>query len=97
MPILKIDGKELSVPVGTTILEAALAGGIEIEHNCGGNCACSTCHVIVESGIENLTETSDDEEEMLFVATGLTLDSRLACQARIKGDVAVRIPYKARP
>lgn len=97
MPILKIDGKELPVVVGTTILEAALAAGVEIEHNCGGNCACSTCHVIVESGMENLSETSDDEEEMLFVATGLTLDSRLACQAQIKGDVAVRIPYKVRP
>lgn len=89
-----IDGKELEVEPGTTILDAALDNEIKLDHNCGGNCACSTCHVIIEEGMENLSEMSDDEEDMLDTAAGLTLESRLGCQSKINGDIKVKIPPK---
>ena len=94
MPKVIIEGKEFDVSPGITILDVALDNGIELEHNCGGNCACSTCHVIVEEGFENLSEMSEEEEDMLDTATGLTLESRLACQSQVKGDIKVKIPPK---
>jgi 2Fe-2S ferredoxin len=75
-----------------SLLDIALANGIELEHNCGGSCACTTCHVIVRAGEENLTEMQDDEEDRLDTAEGLTIHSRLGCQAVVRGDVVVEIP-----
>jgi len=75
-----------------SILDIALAHNISLEHNCGGNCACTTCHVIVKEGAENLSEMQPDEEDRLDMAEGLTLHSRLGCQAVVKGDVVVEIP-----
>ena len=83
---------ETNVPDGTSILDAALDCGIELDHNCGANCACSTCHVIIEEGMENLSPLEDEEEDQLDDAEGLTLASRLGCQAKVYGDVIVRIP-----
>lgn len=78
---------------GTTLLEAAKQCGIVIDHACGGFCACSTCHVIVKEAGESLSEITDPEEDMLENAPGLTLTSRLACQARLgMSDVVVLIP-----
>jgi 2Fe-2S ferredoxin len=71
--------------VGESVLTAALRHGIDIEHSCGGFCACSTCHVIIEEGMENVSETDDDEEDRLDTAEGLTLKSRLACQVELLG------------
>jgi len=93
-PKVVIGDKELDVPTGITLLDAALDNGIHLDHNCGGNCACSTCHVIVEAGMENLSEMRPDEEDMLDTATGLTLQSRLACQSQVKGEVKIKIPPK---
>ncbi|MBI3723122.1 2Fe-2S iron-sulfur cluster binding domain-containing protein [bacterium] len=84
------DGKPFS------ILDIALGHGIEIEHQCGGNCACSTCHVIVKEGSENLSPSTEDEEDYLDRAEGLTPTSRLACQAVVKGDVVVLVPKYTR-
>ncbi len=80
--------------VGDNILEVALANGIDLQHNCGGVCACSTCHVIVKQGSKSLTEMGDDEGDQLDEAEGLTLDSRLGCQSKITEDVdlVVEIP-----
>ena len=75
-----------------SLLDIALANGIELEHNCGGSCACTTCHVIVREGAENLSEMAEDEEDRLDTAEGLTLHSRLGCQAVVRGDVVVEIP-----
>lgn len=77
-----------------SLLEIALGHGIDIDHACGGVCACSTCHVIVREGVESCQPASDDEEDMLDTAPGLTLNSRLACQAVPNGScsVAVEIP-----
>ncbi len=82
----------VTVADNASILEAAKAAGVPLEHNCGGVCACSTCHVIVEDGFDRLSVMEEDEEDELDRAEGLTLKSRLGCQARINGDIAVRIP-----
>ena len=77
-----------------SILEIALGHDIEIDHACGGVCACSTCHVIVREGRESCQEPTEDEEDMLDTAPGLELNSRLACQAVPDGtqDLVVEIP-----
>lgn len=84
----------VDVPEGTIILDAALDNNIKIDHNCGGNCACSTCHIIVEQGFESLNEMSEDEEDMLDEAENLTETSRLACQCKITTDMIIKIPPK---
>jgi 2Fe-2S ferredoxin len=87
------------IPYGVTglpgsILDIALAHGIELDHACGGVCACSTCHVIVREGIETLSEMSEAEDEELSFAPGLTPKSRLGCQSVANGtrNLVVEIP-----
>jgi 2Fe-2S ferredoxin len=75
-----------------SVLDIALAHDIALEHNCGGVCACTTCHVIVREGEKNLSEMEPDEEDRLDMAEGLTIRSRLGCQAIVRGDVVVEIP-----
>ena len=84
--------KEVEVAEGKTVLEAAQEHGIHLEHACGGNCACTTCHVIVQEGMDHLSGMQDDEADRMDTATGITLKSRLGCQAKIHGDVVVEIP-----
>lgn len=83
---------EIETPLGTPILDVALENDIQIDHNCGGNCACSTCHVIVREGFESLEEPTEDEVDMLEDAEDLTDHSRLACQANVTGDLVVLVP-----
>ena len=75
-----------------SILDIAEHFGIDLEHACGGNCACTTCHVIIRSGEENLSEMEDDEADRLDMAAGLTIHSRLGCQCVVTGDIVVEIP-----
>lgn len=75
-----------------SVLDVALNNEFYLEHACGGSCACTTCHIIVKEGMENLSEADDDELDRLDMAPGLTLRSRLGCQAIVKGDVTVEIP-----
>ena len=77
-----------------SILNLALNAGIDMDHSCGGVCACSTCHIIVKQGIESCNEANEDEEDMLDLAPGLDLNSRLACQCVPDGTqgVIVEIP-----
>ena len=77
-----------------SILEIAIGHDIDIDHACGGVCACSTCHVILRSGYEACPEASEDEEDQLDNAPGLEASSRLACQAVPDGsvDIVVEIP-----
>lgn len=77
-----------------SILDIALNFGITLDHACGGNCACTTCHVWVKEGAENLSEMDDDEADRLDMAADLQLNSRLGCQAQIvkPGRVVVEIP-----
>jgi 2Fe-2S ferredoxin len=75
-----------------SLLDVALNFGVALEHNCGGACACTTCHVIVRGGERNLSPMDEAEADRLDFAPGLTLHSRLACQAVVTGDVVVEIP-----
>ena len=72
----------------------ALNFGVHLDHACGGNCACTTCHVWVKEGAELVSEMEDDEADKLDMAADLQLNSRLGCQAVIKkpGKVVVEIP-----
>ena len=79
-----------------SLLDIALNFGIPLEHACGGNCACTTCHVVVKSGDRNLSPMEDDEADRLDTAWGLTARSRLGCQAVITGDVICELPMYTR-
>ena len=88
-------GKTLEIDPGTSILEAALENRIDLEHNCGGFCACTTCHVVVREGEDCLSDMEDNEDDRLSQAEGLTLRSRLGCQAIVEegdGEITVEIP-----
>jgi 2Fe-2S ferredoxin len=79
---------ELDAPVGTTILELAHKNNIDLEGACEGALACSTCHVIIHSDyLDRLPEPSEEEEDMLDLAFGLTLNSRLGCQIEITDEL----------
>ena len=76
-----------------SILDVALNFGIQLEHACGGSCACTTCHVHMKSGVEtNLSPMDEDELDRVEQAADLTLESRLGCQAVVTGDVIVEMP-----
>jgi 2Fe-2S ferredoxin len=77
-----------------SLLDVALNFGVNLDHACGGNCACTTCHVVVKKGKECLTELDDDEADRLDGAADLQLESRLGCQVQITkpGEIVVEIP-----
>lgn len=75
-----------------SLLDVAMNFGFHLEHACGGSCACTTCHVVVKSGGNNLSEMDDDELDRVEQAADYQLHSRLGCQAVVKGDVTVSIP-----
>ncbi len=78
---------------GTTICDAALQNGIEIEHACEKSCACTTCHVYIREGFDALQESSEEEDDLLDKAWGLEPDSRLSCQAQVGDtDLVIEIP-----
>ena len=80
--------------IGQTLLEVAIEGGVHIEHSCGGLCACSTCHVYIESGQSCLNKPQDDELDRVEQAPGLKINSRLSCQCIIEKQdtIVVRVP-----
>ena len=87
------EGMVIEAEPGTTICDAALAHGIEIEHACEKSCACTTCHVIVREGFDSLEEAEETEEDMLDKAWGLEPESRLSCQAVVGDtDLVVELP-----
>lgn len=78
---------EVQAENGQTLLQIALDNGIAMEHACGGNGFCTTCMCNVKSGMENLSERNDKEENM-----GVTDDpERLSCQAEVNGDVEIEV------
>lgn len=79
---------------GESLLEAAMDAGINIEHACGGVCACSTCHVYVEQGMDSLSESTEAEEDRVEEAPGLQRNSRLSCQCEVigEGPIVIRVP-----
>lgn len=86
-------GAELDVPAGTSICEALLDNGIDIEHACGMSRACTTCHCIVRKGFDSLNEVDEYEDDLLDRAWGLDAQSRLSCQAIVTNeDLIIEIP-----
>jgi 2Fe-2S ferredoxin len=86
-------GTTFEADAGTTLCDALLAQGIEIEHACEKSCACATCHVILREGFDSLEPASDREEDQLGEAWGFTLQSRLACRAVVANeDLVIEIP-----
>ena len=79
-----------------SLLDIAKHYGIPLEHACGGSCACTTCHVIVKQGERALTEMLDDEVDRLDTAWDVTPQSRLGCQAVVRGDIICEIPMYTR-
>jgi ferredoxin, 2Fe-2S len=86
-------GAELEARPGASICDTLLENHIEIEHACEKSCACTTCHVIVRAGYEDLEAPTEKEDDLLDKAWGLELTSRLSCQARMKDTpVTIEIP-----
>lgn len=101
MPTIKIlphaeyapEGKTITAPAGTSICEALLDNGVNIEHACDMSCACTTCHVVVREGFASLNEADETEDDLLDRAWGLEPNSRLSCQAILaQRDVTIEIP-----
>ncbi len=84
-----------NVEAGQSLLELALKNDIELHHNCGGVCACTTCHLYVEKGMEYIDELSDREEDFIDRAVSPKLNSRLGCQSLLldgNGEIEVTLP-----
>ena len=101
MPVIRIlphpeycpEGATVKAERGTSLCEALLDNGIEIEHACELSCACTTCHVVVREGFNSLGEMDEAEEDLLDRAWGLEPTSRLSCQAIVSDkDVTIEIP-----
>jgi len=82
---------EIEVPVGTSLLKASKLSGAPEGDACGGVCACSTCHVYVETGAELLSPAEEDEEDILDKAFDVRMNSRLGCQAKIQRDGLIEL------
>jgi 2Fe-2S ferredoxin len=86
-------GKTFEAEQGKSLLDNLLDNGIEVEHACEKSCACTTCHVIVREGFATLPESTEDEDDLLDRAWGLTSVSRLSCQAIVQdAPLTVEIP-----
>jgi 2Fe-2S ferredoxin len=84
-----------NIKAGQSILEVALIHDIDLHHNCGGVCACSTCHLYVNKGEDLLEELTDKEEDFIDRAVNPRLNSRLGCQCLLlegSGEVEVTLP-----
>jgi len=97
----KFEQKELepitlrNVEPGQSLLEIALMNDIELHHNCGGVCACTTCHLYIEKGMEFIDELTDREEDFIDRAVNPRLNSRLGCQSLLldgDGEIETILP-----
>jgi len=86
-------GAKFEAEPGKSLCQQLLDHGIDIEHACGMVAACTTCHVIVKEGFNRLPPSSDEEDDMLDKAWGLTATSRLSCQLNpVVTDVTIELP-----
>ena len=101
MPVIKIlphpeycpQGTEINAPTGTSICEALLENGINIDHACEMSRACTTCHVVVRQGFDSMEPSEEEEDDLLDKAWGLEPQTRLSCQAIVaRDDLTVEIP-----
>ncbi len=102
MIFIERDGtrREVDAPLGLSVLEIAHKHSVDIEGACEGSLACSTCHVIVDpEWYELLKDATEDEEDMLDLAFGLTKTSRLGCQIVMTEELdglTVKLPAATR-
>ena len=107
MATIRFQFEDSSIPAKTvsgdfldlSILEITEDHDVHLNHNCGGVCACSTCHVYVEKGEDSIEEISDKEEDFIDRAFNPRIESRLACQCVIlekDADITVTIPDQKR-
>ncbi len=84
-----------NIEADQSLLEVALKNDIELHHNCGGVCACSTCHLYIEKGGDLVEELNDREEDFIDRAVNPRLNSRLGCQCLLLekgGEIVVTLP-----
>ena len=85
-----------NIAADQSLLEVCLDNGIELHHNCGAVCACSTCHIYVEKGMDRLEELDDKEEDFIDRAVNPRINSRLGCQCVLQngggGEVEIILP-----
>ncbi|TMI72109.1 MAG: 2Fe-2S iron-sulfur cluster binding domain-containing protein [Bacteroidetes bacterium] len=84
-----------NVEPGQTLLEVALKNDIELHHNCGGVCSCTTCHLFIEKGMEFIDDMSKREKDFVKTVFGHKANSRLGCQSLLldgEGDVEITVP-----
>lgn len=87
------EGTAFEGEAGKSLLDNLLEQGIDVEHACEKSCACTTCHCIIRKGFESLPESTEDEDDLLDRAWGLTPVSRLSCQALVQdAALVVEIP-----
>jgi 2Fe-2S ferredoxin len=85
----------INVEPGQTLLEIALGNDIDLHHNCGGVCSCTTCHLYIEKGMEFIDEISKREKDFLERVVERRSHSRLACQSLLTddtGDIEILVP-----
>lgn len=91
-----IEPLTVEVKPGTSILDAAEHCGARVGHACGGNLACSTCHVYVQDGYDSLGEIADKENDIMDKAFDVRMESRLGCQAKVSDeDIVVEITQES--
>src|SRR5215831_17755414 len=83
------EGIEIEVPIGTSVLEASNKAHAQVGSACGGVCACSTCHVYVKQGLDDLSPASDREEDIMDKAFDVKPSSRLGCQSKVLRDTTI--------
>ena len=87
------EGMSFEAEPGKSLLDNLLDHGVDVEHACEKSCACTTCHVIVREGFASLAESTEDEDDLLDRAWGLTPLSRLSCQAIVgEAPLVVEVP-----
>jgi 2Fe-2S ferredoxin len=102
MTFIHPDGRhqEVDAPLGLSVLEIARRNDIDLEGACEGSLACSTCHVVIDGAFyDRIPEATEDEEDMLDLAFGLTPTSRLGCQIEVTDELdglRVSLPEETR-
>ena len=84
-----------NVEEGQSLLELALKNDIDLHHNCGGVCACTTCHLYIDKGMDSIDELTDREEDFIDRAMNPRLNSRLGCQSLLldgDGEIEITLP-----
>lgn len=84
-----------NIQEGQSLLEVALGNDIDLHHNCGGVCSCTTCHLYIEKGMEFIDEKSKREKDFIERATNPRMNSRLGCQSLLldeEGEIEITLP-----